>query len=95
MTLSSRARRAELRRKPRKLLHCPAKIDLGGGAPLPCLLWGVSESGARITVGDPTAPPEDFTLLLADESRRLCRIIWRGEQQIGVRYIDAPASPAH
>ncbi len=85
--------RAELRRKPRKQLHFPAKIDFGGGTLMPCLLWDVSESGVRITVSDPTAPPQDFALLLSDESRRLCRIIWRGAQQIGVRYIDAPASP--
>jgi hypothetical protein len=78
---------ADLRQSSRHSLHYPACIEVGNGAaPLNCMIFDVSERGARLTVGTRTEIPEEFVLVF----RRHCRVVRRSEGQVGVEFIAAP-----
>ncbi len=95
MSLSSATKRVvEQRQSPRQRVQSPARIDVGDGRQMrDCMLWDVSEAGVRITIDAPAEVPAEFSLLLSndDSDRRRCQIIWRSDQQIGARYLGAPA----
>ena len=59
--------------------------------PLPtvCVLWDVSEGGARLSVANPEALPEMLTITLKrdDAIGTLCRIAWRDREQVGVEFV--------
>lgn len=62
------------------------KIEFGGGA-IDCTLRNVSETGAALDVVSPIGIPNDFNLIVpADSSRRYCRVVWRTDKRIGVRF---------
>lgn len=62
------------------------KIEFGGGA-IDCTLRNVSETGAALDVVSPVGIPNLFNLILpADSSHRHCRVVWRTEKRIGVRF---------
>ena len=58
----------------------------------------LSSNGARLRV-DPTVDiPNRFLLLLSEDGsvRRLCEIIWREKDQVGIRFLDSDATgPLH
>ena len=64
----------------------PATISFSGGA-ISCALRNVSRTGASLEVDSPIGIPEAFDLVM-DNSRRPCRVIWRREKRIGVRFQD-------
>jgi hypothetical protein len=53
-----------------------------------CALFDISDTGARIDVEDSDSVPERVALLLSGngKARRACRVVWRRERQIGVRF---------
>ena len=61
-----------------------------------CVLSDVSDSGARIEVEDPEKIPDRFLLLLSGNglAKRKCRVVWRTERQIGVKFDRRFADPA-
>jgi hypothetical protein len=65
-----------------------------------CVLSDISDTGARLDVEDVNVVPERFMLLLSGtgSARRSCRVIWRGDAQIGVAFekslTDARKTPA-
>ena len=84
----------EKRKDHRQSLKYPAKVDLGDGTALiPCILTDVSASGARVLVEIVDKIPDRFTLLLAAEhgTSRHCKVMWRGENQLGLAFIKPPA----
>jgi len=62
----------------------------GGTAKIPCVLWDISEGGARIAAAHGGALPDVFGLFLNKDgkSRRYCQVVWRRGGQIGVRFVD-------
>jgi hypothetical protein len=54
------------------------------------VVWDESASGARLVVDVPGDIPDDFYIYMSLEasSRRRCHVAWRGERQIGVKFID-------
>jgi hypothetical protein len=81
--LKSLAQR-DLRKSERHLLHYPACIDLGDGStPVNCMIFDVSEGGARLTVGIRTEVPEEFDLVF----RRRCRVLRRTDGQLAVTFL--------
>jgi PilZ domain len=61
-------------------------IEFGGGA-ISCTLRNVSDTGAALEVTSPIGVPEQFTLALpADDKRVPCRVAWRREKRIGVTF---------
>jgi len=72
------------RRKSRRL---PLTFDshiLLGEEKRGCSVSAVSETGARITVERPHDLPETFTLYLASEVPRQCRVVWRTDDALGI-----------
>lgn len=63
---------------------------LDGGAQLPCVLWDISVSGARIAAARAGGLPDVFGLFLTKDgkARRFCRVAWRRGGQLGVQFID-------
>lgn len=61
----------------------------GGGTHIPCVLWDISEDGARLAAPRTSVLPSAFKLLLTKDgsSQRLCRVVWRNDKQLGVQFI--------
>jgi hypothetical protein len=56
------------------------------GTAVKCVVRNVSEKGAKIEVHSPV--PETFELVSdVDQSRRSCRVVWRKEPLIGVKFL--------
>jgi PilZ domain-containing protein len=81
----------ELRKAKRVRRRNAAWIMLSsGGVRIPCVLWDVSDGGARIAAARASSLPQVFCLLMGNDgqSRRFCRVVWRKGGQVGVRFID-------
>jgi hypothetical protein len=85
------ARWREKRRHPRHGIISTAWLRIDGD-PVPhvCVLWDISEGGARLSVTDMATVPNKFLLLLERDARRgtSCRVVWRRHDQIGLEFID-------
>jgi PilZ domain-containing protein len=74
----------EVRKSPRYEIHYLAQIDVEGkSAPLSCIIWDISASGAKLTVHDEQSVPDEFTLVF----RRRCRVVRRFDGQVGVVFM--------
>jgi PilZ domain len=85
----------ELRKAKRTRRRNAAWIVLSSASVrIPCVLWDVSDSGARIAAAHANTLPHVFCLLLGNDgkSRRFCRVVWRQGGQVGVRFIDEAAA---
>ena len=81
----------ERRKHPRHSVITTAWIRLTDSTvPYVCVLWDVSEGGARLTAASMSEIPNEFNLLLSRDAVRgtSCRVAWRLPDQIGVRFID-------
>lgn len=79
--------RRDLRKSARHELHFPAYIVMDDQSPRQsCIIYDVSEDGARLTIGGRTEIPDSFTLVFS----RNCRVVRRTEDgQIGVEFLPA------
>lgn len=87
----SRESRRELRKTKRVNRRQAAWVVLDGGCTqLPCVLWDVSDGGARIAAARASALPDVFGLFLSKDgkSRRFCRVAWRRGGYLGVQFVD-------
>ena len=79
-------RRGETRRK---VARTATITDEAAPSPVPCVILDVSSSGARLDVHAAATVPQRFKLLIdVDGSERLCEVVWRRENSIGVRFCD-------
>jgi hypothetical protein len=78
----------ERRKSPRKMVISTAWVD-GGGPKIICVIWNISEGGAKIAIADPAELPEKFTLLLSEHEPggSRCRIVWRSAGEVGVKFL--------
>ena len=79
------------RSTPRHKVLKAATITFGGGA-ISCAVRNLSDGGASLEVASPVGIPESVVLEL-DGARRRCRVIWRKEKRIGVRFTDLNDKP--
>ena len=87
----SRESRREQRKQKRTRRRQAAWVVLDGGvAKIPCVLWDISEGGARIAAAHGNALPDVFGLFLSKDgnSRRFCQVAWRRGSQLGVRFVE-------
>jgi hypothetical protein len=65
-----------------------AEILLGTNElPILCVIWDMSEGGARLAVARPLLNvPPNFTLLLEGKIRRKCEVVWTDARYLGVRF---------
>jgi PilZ domain len=78
----------EKRKTRRQPLRRAAWLALGPGELRGCRLSDISAAGARIDVEADITLPDHFILFLSSNgaARRTCRVVWRDEQQIGVKF---------
>jgi len=74
------------RSSPRTKTLKGAAIFWPTGNPVKCIVRNLSETGAKIEVH--SLVPGTFDLVFdCDRSRRSCRVVWRKEPMMGVRFI--------
>lgn len=58
---------------------------------IPCVLWDLSEGGARLAAPRAATLPSAFKLLMTNDGQthRLCRVVWRKGRQLGVQFVEA------
>ena len=83
-------RSREQRRNLRRFTRRAATLTLGDQKPsVDCVIWDISEGGARLAVGLPMSDlPQQFTLnLFRDESvQRRCEVVWTDRRFVGVKF---------
>jgi hypothetical protein len=80
----------EARRSRRVPKRHAAWISLNStSTPIPCVLWDLSDGGARLAAPRSNVLPPMFNLILTKDgkSQRLCRVVWRSQAQVGVQFI--------
>ena len=90
MRLFSLFSRTEQRKSRRHgVIHTAWVRTANDPLPAVCVLWDVSEDGARLSVANPEALPEKLTIALKrdDAIGTLCRIAWRDREQVGVEFV--------
>ena len=84
-------RRREQRRSPRYPRRRAAEVIFGAlEPPVPCVIWDLSDGGARLTVARPLADlPRIFTLLFFKDGsvQRKCEVVWTDTRFVGVKFI--------
>jgi hypothetical protein len=81
----------DVRHHDRKKTRVPAWITSGDSeTPIPCVLWDVSEGGARITAAHSNILPDAFVLILNRTTRahRFCQVVWRRQPHLGIKFVD-------
>jgi hypothetical protein len=84
-------RQRQQRKTHRKSMRYAAWLRTSDrGIPVPCVVWDLSEGGARLTSAQSESLPGVFTLILAKngDSHRLCRVVWRKKPHVGVRFVE-------
>ncbi len=69
-----------------------AWLDLGGNAaPIPCVVWDLSEGGCRLAAPHAIKLPEVFALTMNAKAdvRHSCCVVWQRGVYVGVKFIDA------
>jgi hypothetical protein len=79
---------SEKRRTPRKPIRHNVWVQIEKGQPLLCAMSDISNTGARLDVDEVALLPDHFILLLTEsgQPRRVCTVVWRTENQVGVRF---------
>lgn len=76
------------RQSPRQRVLKSGKIEfVGSGGQIACAVRNISKTGAAVDIGGYVIIPRSLTLTLeADRLARLCKVIWRKENRIGVAF---------
>jgi hypothetical protein len=78
----------EKRRRRRLRTRRAAWIAVEDNAkPVRCVLWDVSDDGARLAPAQAGKLPDVFTLILDKTTAHRCRVMWRRGAQVGVRFL--------
>ncbi|HEX6840279.1 MAG TPA: PilZ domain-containing protein [Stellaceae bacterium] len=86
---------SEQRRHERQSGLWSAHLETTSGQRLHCLLFDVSQGGARLRVDEPVAVDDILTLVSRRFGTRGVRIVWTGPRQAGIRFLsDARLAPA-
>ena len=82
----------EKRRRRRVRTRRAAWINIDDNVkPIRCVLWDVSEDGARLAPAQAGKLPDVFTLILDKTTAHRCRVMWRKSAQVGVRFLRGAA----
>lgn len=81
--------RNQERKAKRRPMRRAAEVLFGSDEPRTrCVIWDISEGGARLAVAYPimNLPPR-FTLLLEGKIQRKCEIVWTDSRYVGVKFV--------
>jgi len=77
---------SDRRSSPRTKTLKGAQLFWPAGSAVKCIVRNLSETGAKIEVHSPV--PATFDLVFdSDQTRHSCRVVWRKEPMMGVRFI--------
>ncbi len=77
---------SEHRIGPRKRVLKAGVIEFDGGG-IDCTVRNLSEAGAALSVESQVGIPTEFKLVVvSDQLSRMCRVVWRKENRIGIRF---------
>ena len=83
--------RREKRKNLRRPMRRAAEVIFGAHEPpVPCVIWDMSEGGARLAVARPIADlPPTFILVLSKHAsvHRTCQVVWTDTRYVGVKFI--------
>lgn len=83
--------RRDQRKARRRQMRRAALVSFAPvGKPLSCVVWDMSDSGARLAIACPTANvPREFQLILTRDGsvRRNCEIVWTNARFVGVKFL--------
>lgn len=82
--------RQDNRKAKRRPMRRTAEVLFGANElPSLCVIWDMSEGGARLAVARPllNLPPR-FTLLLEGKVQRKCEVVWTDARYVGVRFVN-------
>jgi hypothetical protein len=83
------------RQAPRRKLKIPVAIFLETGEHVAqAHTLDVSKGGAKLKLDRSIELPDQFLISLSERGDvlRLCRVVWRGEHDIGVIFMERPSS---
>jgi hypothetical protein len=69
----------------------PAWIAFGNSpTPVNCVVWDLSEGGARLTAAHSNVLPDIFVLFLTKDGKspRYCRVKWRKKPYLGIQFVE-------
>ena len=80
---------ADLRRSRRKSTCKLGAIQVDNcSSDIECLVWDVSESGAKIELLSTEPVPDEFEIFIDEQDvRRSCSVVWRKKRKIGVAFV--------
>lgn len=65
-----------------------AAVVYAGDRSIPCTVINVSDRGAKLGFPNEIPAPDTFALFTsADRELQDCRVVWRGEGQVGVSFL--------
>jgi len=70
---------------PRKRVLKTGAIEFRGGV-IDCTVRNLSDTGAALSVESPVGIPTEFNLIVSDQVKRMCRVVWRKENRLGVAF---------
>jgi PilZ domain len=76
------------RNNTRKRVEYAGSIQRTRGRQDLCVIWDVSDKGARLVVPSAKDVPDKFVLMITrkKQERYYCRVMWRTECQVGVAF---------
>lgn len=85
------ARKRDHRKHRRQPMRRAASVVLRAqSTPIGCVIWDISDGGARLAVACPIGElPRTFSLLLTKNAsaRRNCEVVWTDARFVGVKFI--------
>jgi len=84
-----RHRRVELRVSSRRPMRYAGWITTSNWSErVPCVVWDLSDGGARLGAAKHHDLPVQFTLFLAKfGGERRCQVVWRDQRFVGVKFL--------
>jgi len=78
------------RKARRRPMRRTAEVLFGPNEPpILCVIWDMSESGARLAAARPLLHfPPRFTLFLDGKVQRKCEVVWTDARYVGVRFVN-------
>lgn len=84
-------RRQDKRKATRLSPHRAAEVLFDANEPpVRCVVWDISDGGARLAVAHPIMSlPDIFTLLLGRDAGepRKCKVVWTDTRFVGVKFV--------
>jgi hypothetical protein len=64
---------------------------------MPCVIWNISEGGARLAVARSTDLPRHFTLSLHKDgsAQHACEVVWTDSRFVGVKFAQKASGRFH